>query len=501
MREGFLARFLKAPDFTHFQTDSAVTITFSLLIRAIILFAVMLCCWSVGASVMRAAWLLGLPELAQSRETIGAVGWGIIYDPVFVLFQIIRGLGGIAVICMAGGLIGAMLGFVFGIPRPVSAAEAPPAGAGGTPVPAGLSRRKVWDSSTNLTQISDWLTKIIVGVGLVEGERVWAGFSAIAGGAAAWLFASRHGSPTIIGAALVGSVVLGFLFCYLYTDLIIARLIAATDTSLGVLVDEKSIVAIGAIGNDQEVLGPRISRLQQLGERPSAELVAAALKVSMVSVKDLTTPRDIRMWARARAVLNDYDSAADAYIRLLGMEDDRDVSGDAGLLLEAGRVIYAARRTNEAAALVELALEAVDSRPDLREAIIGDAAVLRLAGITPGGYEDTLRLLEPLTPKPGDAAPALPDSTGRLHLLRALANGQKYKATIRDGAAASPQAIDFQNRVLEDLKFALDKKIIAKRSIREFWDPAALAPLASGWPHDDLTVFFHVQKFKELLAD
>src|SRR5665213_1517490 len=113
-RDSFLSRFLKAPDFTHFQTDAAVTVTFSLLIRAIIIFAATLFCWSVGASVMRAAWLLSLPEITQFHRTFGSRTLEIVSDVLLVVFQIVRGLGGIAVICMAGGLIGAMLGFVFG---------------------------------------------------------------------------------------------------------------------------------------------------------------------------------------------------------------------------------------------------------------------------------------------------------------------------------------------------------------------------------------------------
>ena len=55
---------------------------------------------------------------------------------------------------VAGGAftIGALLGFLFGVPRALSS---PAQGSG-------------LRSNTNLEQISDWLTKILVGVGLVE---------------------------------------------------------------------------------------------------------------------------------------------------------------------------------------------------------------------------------------------------------------------------------------------------------------------------------------------
>ncbi|GGU72928.1 hypothetical protein GCM10010260_00730 [Streptomyces filipinensis] len=63
---------------------------------------------------------------------------------------------------MASGLTGALLGFLFGIPRSlrgrpqVSDNEANSPDAGG------------YRSSTNPEEVSDWLTKIIVGVGLIQ---------------------------------------------------------------------------------------------------------------------------------------------------------------------------------------------------------------------------------------------------------------------------------------------------------------------------------------------
>jgi hypothetical protein len=66
----------------------------------------------------------------------------------------------------AAFLGGALLGFLFGIPRSL-AVEATPAGTTAEPVEAG-QRAALYRSNTNLEQISDWLTKILVGVGLVE---------------------------------------------------------------------------------------------------------------------------------------------------------------------------------------------------------------------------------------------------------------------------------------------------------------------------------------------
>lgn len=111
----------------------------------------------------------------------------------------------------AAGMGGAAFGFLFGIPRSVAAGTQTPAdpalqvGTG----PASYAQ------NTNLEQISDWLTKIVVGVGLVEAEDIAVGFGQLSGSAAAaWGLA--NGSATAGAIMLVGAVI-GFLRCYVWT--------------------------------------------------------------------------------------------------------------------------------------------------------------------------------------------------------------------------------------------------------------------------------------------
>lgn len=64
-------------------------------------------------------------------------------------------------ILIAGGAmtVGALVGFLFGIPRVLTGTHEPSATA---------ASDSGFRSNTNLEQISDWLTKILVGVGLVQ---------------------------------------------------------------------------------------------------------------------------------------------------------------------------------------------------------------------------------------------------------------------------------------------------------------------------------------------
>jgi hypothetical protein len=82
-----------------------------------------------------------------------------------------------ALLALASGFAGGFLGLLFGIPRSRTRPEVPPAPplapAQGVAAPVQPAATTVADTSgytpnTNLEEISDWLTKILVGVGLTQ---------------------------------------------------------------------------------------------------------------------------------------------------------------------------------------------------------------------------------------------------------------------------------------------------------------------------------------------
>jgi len=82
---------------------------------------------------------------------------------------------GAAVVGGASLVVGSLLGFLFGIPRsaageaaPASSGQAVAKGSGDAAAQAPVEYR----ANTNLEQISDWLTKILVGVGLTQLTKV-----------------------------------------------------------------------------------------------------------------------------------------------------------------------------------------------------------------------------------------------------------------------------------------------------------------------------------------
>jgi hypothetical protein len=113
---------------------------------------------------------------------------------------------------LAGGLVG----LLFGIPRSAALGA-----AGSTPT----SR---YQANSNLVEVSDWLTKIIVGVGLVQIGRLEPTLSRLAANLKAPLGAQP--SSAAFGMALViANVLLGFLFFYLWSRSLLQRDLELSD--------------------------------------------------------------------------------------------------------------------------------------------------------------------------------------------------------------------------------------------------------------------------------
>lgn len=168
--------------------------------------------------------------------------------PSFAPGLAIFGLG--VLVAGASALVGAVLGFLFGLPRMSDAAGGRgggvAAGGGGNGGANAADRNGAADHrrgagyvNNNLLEISDWLTKIIVGAGLVQLDRLtgWVAAAGATVGAAAGLV------PGSLRTAFGTSVMVyffawGFLFVYIHTRTIISFIFVTLDHSLSDLFTE-----------------------------------------------------------------------------------------------------------------------------------------------------------------------------------------------------------------------------------------------------------------------
>jgi len=130
--------------------------------------------------------------------------------------------------------VGWVLGFLFGIPRTLSGQPDQPArqatagvqeaSESGAPAKGGVSITSQPSAvNTNLEQVSEWLTKFLVGVSLVELSKVKAALTSAAVTIAAGFGGAYWESFTL--ALMIYFSVTGFLGSYLLTRLFLQKLL------------------------------------------------------------------------------------------------------------------------------------------------------------------------------------------------------------------------------------------------------------------------------------
>ncbi len=127
---------------------------------------------------------------------------------------------------------GTLLGFLFGIPRPVVEGEPASSAAANTRVRTSSNSRaevvRGQQVNTNLVQVSDWLTKILLGIGLSQ-LHTFPGRLGSIGTALSAGFENPEGGRALVVATIVFFVSTGFLNGYLLTRLFLAPAFSRVD--------------------------------------------------------------------------------------------------------------------------------------------------------------------------------------------------------------------------------------------------------------------------------
>jgi Putative Ig domain len=161
---------------------------------------------------------LSLARLSQLTFWLGVLALGgpiLGIIPVFVYALTTPGtpgtyLGVGLLTALAAFLAGCLTGFLFGIPRVVSSGQ------------ARLGTSSDYSPSSNLAEVSDWLTKLLLGAGLVQLTHLGAPISHLIDHVAAGLHTTPaySGPATVMaGAIIFGYVTIGLLDGYVVTTI------------------------------------------------------------------------------------------------------------------------------------------------------------------------------------------------------------------------------------------------------------------------------------------
>lgn len=171
-------------------------------------------------------WLL--PLACALALLIVALALGLTKGPA--VFGTVLGLG--SLLALASGFCGSFFGFLFGMPRDLRRGQLPepatPPKADGNPAqptpPADVSRSG-W-ANNNLVEVSDWLTKIVVGIGLVQFTAIaqWVGRVGTLAGEGAGFDGNAQG---VFGVSVIlTGFVFGFIITYIYSRTLISLIFA-----------------------------------------------------------------------------------------------------------------------------------------------------------------------------------------------------------------------------------------------------------------------------------
>lgn len=143
---------------------------------------------------------------------LGLIGI-LIFAAAFSKFDFLKIVSTALLLAGASCISGAFLGFLFGIPR-TGQAEGDPSGATAGTEKNGASH--AYRPNTNLEQISDWLTKILVGVGLTQINEIGIWFNNVLKFLTPYIGYNPALVSSIIIYFLVSGFILGFLWSRLY---------------------------------------------------------------------------------------------------------------------------------------------------------------------------------------------------------------------------------------------------------------------------------------------
>lgn len=153
------------------------------------------------------------------------------------IVRFVTTIGTGVVVAAAALVIGGLLGFLFGIPRtlqqPTQVAAAGTVDDSKTGAAVGLPARAgtEYQANTNLEQISDWLTKILVGVGLTQVREIRDILHSLSG-AVGRALGDTQGNRSFALSLILFYLIIGFLFSYLWTRLYLPGAFRKADRDL-----------------------------------------------------------------------------------------------------------------------------------------------------------------------------------------------------------------------------------------------------------------------------
>jgi len=419
---------------------------------------------------------------------LNLIGFGIF--GILVIWAVWWGRCSVALLwACASAAVGFIVGFLFGFPRtiaqPVSIAGAPAAGyvdeKQSTDIAVSVESRRRASRlavNTNLEQVSDWITKTIVGVGLVELRSLPRRFGELATYASSTLGRPITGSASDAAAAALIAyfAVLGFLGGYLITrmffqvafDRVDGNIQAAAKT----LRSAPLVPSIGSDVSDTQSMVPGVSAAaQQLKDIPLGQAAAQGADSAVV--------------ARANLFVGSADKAVVAYRDAIAKDP-----WNTRLRIEYASALRMSGAAGRDVISVLRDARAIESqKPDLeaRRTIYESLTYLCLYESEPQGFTEAISYGEDYVQGPNN----LPSKVIWVNL--ASGYGQQARWMKKQG----DDFTSVRNKALEAAEHAILLDPATKAFLAGLLDPS---PEQAAKGEDDLAVFKQDKAFRDLFG-
>ena len=403
-------------------------------------------------------------EIRQNRALAGVIRAATLRTLAVVLvllltFEVLQlrngGWAGAATLSLALLIGGYLVGLLFAVPKTPGAeglttahadASVAAVSSDGTTVQGQRTvalQRRILLVNTSFEQISDWLTKIIVGVGLVQFQPILmfveAKTTALANDLAGGTFTPAEAQP-VAAAILIAFPALGVLLGFFSVRLYIAWAIYVADADATRPLDEaftpkqQQLAAAAAApgtssviqrGSDTPPPGPGGPAAVAVTLPPAAE--KAVSQILEIPLSKLTSANDIVAWGRACFSRGRYADARDAFAQAIAMTNN-----EPEVVLDYAQTLWHLPPVQYDAmiAALERALPNLNAKTELslRQRVTENLINAYLYTPPPKGFANAIRL--------GDAY-AGGDGSRRYaaYVYLAAAHGQRYAYYKKQGDA------------------------------------------------------------------
>ena len=408
-------------------------------------------------------------------------------------------IGGVQLAVIAcGAVVGGLLGFLFGIPRflqqqaapapvpePATAdASADSSASGGRSNRVDLAAHNNFKVNTNLEEISDWLTKIIVGVSLIQARTIYNSYVNLINFVAAAAKDSGLVMPLIgvcTGFVLLAAITGGFLFFYMETRTRITLLLVSADNASSTMERPRNEDVQKVL---QEPFGFDRSATPGMDDLKTGP-TEADHKIITVPYANVRKAEELEAWAKAQARVGNLAAATKAI-------EDAVATYPQNRALQQTRAAIAFKR-GEFENAADLLRKMGADRPN-DEKIARDKLFSSLYLKKPDSFTKAIDIADRLLQQSPAAA-----KDAYVQALIAAAYGQKTEWLIQTDR--KPEAEESKAKALEAVKKVVELKPDRNAServlLRQLLDPAAEG---SNPMENDLGVFKDDPEFRGIIV-